>query len=92
MKYALSMTNRFQKERKLAEKRGLPMDLLEEVVLKLADGIPLPKKNKDHALTGCYAGYRECHIQADWLLMYKIEDSVLVLTLSRTGSHSDLFN
>ena len=70
MKYAVSMTKRFQKERKLAEKRGLPMALLEDIVLRLADGIRLPKANKDHALSGNYVGYRECHIQADWLLMY----------------------
>ena len=53
---------------------------------------PLPEKNRDHALTGDWIGHRECHIQPDWLLIYRIEDNVLVLTLARTGSHSDLFN
>lgn len=55
-------------------------------------GEPLPEKNRDHALTGDWIGHRECHIQPDWLLIYRIEDNVLVLTLARTGSHSDLFN
>jgi len=91
MKYDLMMTKRFQKERKLAEKRGLSMRLLDDIVLKLADGIPLPKSNRDHALSGSMAKYRECHIQPDWLLVYRIEEDILVLVLSRTGSHSDLF-
>lgn len=54
-------------------------------------GKALPKKNKDHSLSGKWAGHRECHILPDWLLIYRIEDDVLVLTLTRTGTHSDLF-
>ena len=57
----------------------------------LAMGEPLPDKNRDHDLSGDWAGHRECHILPDWLLIYRIEDDVLVLTLARTGSHSDLF-
>ena len=72
-------------------KRGLKIKLLEDVIAALAMGETLPEKNKDHALTGNWVGHRECHIQPDWLLVYRIEDDVLVLTLSRTGSHSDLF-
>ena len=72
-------------------KRGLKIRLLEDVVAAMAMGEPLPEKYKDHALTGNWVGHRECHIQPDWLLVYRIEDDVLVLTLSRTGSHSDLF-
>ena len=72
-------------------KRGLKIRLLEDVVAALAMGEPLPEKYKDHALTGNWVGHRECHIQPDWLLVYRIEDDVLVLALSRTGSHSDLF-
>ena len=72
-------------------KRGLKIKLLEDVIAALAMGEALPEKNKDHALTGDWVGHRECHIQPDWLLVYRIEDDVLVLTLSRTGSHSDLF-
>ena len=72
-------------------KRGLRIALLEEVVERLAMGEPLPEKNRDHALTGDWVGHRECHIQPDWLLIYRMEGDVLVLTLTRTGSHSDLF-
>jgi len=73
------------------EKRNLDMSLLDEIIAKLAQGIPLPSNNRDHELTGNYAGHRECHIQPDWLLIYRIEKDVLVLTLTRTGTHSDLF-
>ena len=84
-------TNQFKKDYKLAIKRGLKINLLEDVIAALAMGEPLPEKNKDHALTGNWAGHRECHILPDWLLVYRIEDDVLVLTLARTGTHSDLF-
>lgn len=57
----------------------------------LQNGIPLPAKNKDHALTGNYSGCRECHIQPDWLLIYEISNKELILYLTRTGTHSDLF-
>ena len=67
------------------------MNLLKEVITLLAMGETLPEKYKDHALTGNWSEHRECHIQPDWLLIYRIQDDVLVLTLSRTGSHSDLF-
>ena len=72
-------------------KRGLKIELLEQVVALLAMGEPLPDKNRDHDLSGDWAGHRECHILPDWLLVYRIEDDVLVLTLARTGTHSDLF-
>lgn len=64
----------------------------EEVITALAMGETLPSKNRDHALTGNWTGHRECHIPPDWLLIYRIEDDVLVLTLARTGTHNDLFN
>lgn len=69
----------------------MKIELLERVVELLAAGETLPEKNKDHALTGNWVGHRECHILPDWLLVYRVEDDVLVLTLTRTGSHSDLF-
>ncbi|WP_289117685.1 type II toxin-antitoxin system YafQ family toxin, partial [uncultured Dubosiella sp.] len=78
------------KDYKLAIKRGLRIGLLKDIVAVLAMGEKLPEKNKDHELTGSWTGHRECHIQPDWLLIYRIEEDVLVLTLSRTGSHSDL--
>lgn len=91
-KLTVKFTTQFRKDYKLAMKRGLRIALLEEVVERLAMGEPLPEKNRDHALTGDWVGHRECHIQPDWLLIYRIEDDVLVLTLARTGTHSDLFD
>ena len=92
VKYTVKVTTKFKRDYKLAIKRGRNIQLLEDVVAALAQGIALPEKYKDHALTGNFVGYRECHIQPDWLLVYRLEDDVLVLTLSRTGSHSDLFS
>ena len=85
-------TTKFKKDYKLALKRNLNIELLDEIIRALSRGETLPEKNKDHELTGDWTGHRECHIQPDWLLIYRIEDDVLVLTLSRTGSHSDLFS
>lgn len=90
-KYIVKPTTQFKKDYKLAVKRGLKIDLLKDIVAALAMGEKLPEKNKDHALTGNWVGHRECHILPDWLLIYRIEDDVLVLTLARTSSHSDLF-
>jgi mRNA interferase YafQ len=91
MKYLVKPTNRFKKDFKLMLRRGMKIDLLEDVVAKLADGIPLAPANRDHELSGDYSGNRECHITPDWLLVYRIDEDVLVLSLTRTGSHSDLF-
>ncbi|MGN0363257.1 MAG: type II toxin-antitoxin system YafQ family toxin [Bilifractor sp.] len=89
-KYTVKHTTQFKRDFKLAMKRGLKIELLEEVIGTLAMGESLPDKNGDHALTGNWVGHRECHILPDWLLIYRIEDDVLVLTLARTGTHSDL--
>ena len=91
MKYDLVLTGKFKKGLKLAKKRGLDIKLLEDIVDKLQNGIPLEDKHRDHELKGKFKGFRECHIQPDWLLMYLIEDDVLVLTLGDTGTHSDMF-
>jgi mRNA interferase YafQ len=72
-------------------KRNLDISLLDDIITKLSQGIPLPANNRDHELTGNHAGHRECHIQPDRLLIYRVENDVLVLTLTRTGSHNDLF-
>lgn len=72
-------------------RRRLEIDLLDDIIRKLAGGEQLPEKNKDHALTVTWVGHRECHIQPDWLLIYRIENDLLVLTLAKAGSHSDLF-
>ncbi len=90
-KYIVKPTTQFKKDYKLAFKRNLDVTLLEDVISTLSMGKPLPEKNKDHNLSGNWVGHRECHILPDWLLIYRIEENILVLTLSRTGTHSDLF-
>ena len=72
-------------------KRYLDIDLLDDIIRKLANNEQLPEKNKDHALIGNWAGHRKCHILPNWLLVYRIENNLLVFTLSQTGTHSDLF-
>ena len=89
-KYDLAVTAQFRKDYKLAKKRGLKMEALAEIVTLLAKGEALPEKNRDHNLSGNWIGHRECHVLPDWLLIYRIEENVLVLTLTRTGTHSDL--
>ena len=64
-------TNQFKKDYKLAQKRHLDIDLLDNIIRTLSHGEPLPEKNRDHALTGDWIGHRECHIQPDWLLIYR---------------------
>ena len=91
MRYDLVLSTRFKKSLKLAQKRGLYISLLESVVEDLLNGFPLNEKYRDHALKGNWNGFRECHIQPDWLLIYLIEDDILTLTLVDTGTHSDLF-
>lgn len=70
MKYTIKIGGRFKKNYKLAQKRGLDISLLKDIIFKLSNGIPLDKRNKDHALKGKWQGFRECHIQPDWLLIY----------------------
>ena len=81
----------FKKDFKRIVKRGYNIKLLEEVIEILANGQVLPKKYKDHHLIGIYSDCRECHITPDWLLVYKIDNNELILYLTRTGTHSDLF-
>ena len=89
-KYEVKETNQFKKDYRLAKKRGQNINLLKDIIIHLANDQPLPEKNRDHALYGDWKGFRECHIAPDWLLVYKKENDVLVLTLTRLGSHSDL--
>lgn len=91
MNYTVKWTSRFKKQYKLMMKRGLQIQLLDDAIRILASGNPLPEEYDDHILGGEYAGLHECHIRPDWLLVYDIDDGVLVLTLFRTGTHSDLF-
>ena len=91
MKYNVKPTSKFRKDYKQMEKRKLNMNLLDEIIVKLAKGEPLPPHNRDHALIGNYTGHRGCHVEPDWILIYRIYNDVLVLSLTRTGSHSDLY-
>jgi len=91
VKYTVKPSSRFKKDLKIAQKRGYDIDILTEVIKKLASGEKMPEKNKDHQLSGKLAQYRECHITPDWLLMYEKDDNTLYLYLLRTGTHSDLF-
>lgn len=88
-KYALDLTSVFKKDLKRAKKRGCDMALLNEIIEKLRCGEPLPEKNKDHSLSGNWIGHRECHITPDWLLVYRICENTLILSLIRTVTHSD---
>lgn len=81
----------FKKDFKRIKKRGYDISRLEKIVELLANEVPLPEQFKDHNLSGNYSGFRECHIAPDWLLIYQVNNNELVLVLSRTGSHSDLF-
>lgn len=91
MSYNIRQTKKFQKDLKLIQKRGYEIKKLIDVVKILANGQELPQKYRDHELHGEYAGTRECHIESDWLLIYEKLESDLILILTRTGSHSDLF-
>ncbi len=87
----LETTSKFRKDYKLMKKRGCNMSLLQEVIETLLEEKPLAEKYRDHLLLGNYTGFHECHIQPDWLFVYKIDNNRLVLVASRTGTHSDLF-
>jgi mRNA interferase YafQ len=87
-----SYTKRFEKDVKTMRKRGKNLDKLKHIITKLVNEAPLEKKYKDHQLIGNYTGRRECHIEPDWLLIYKPIPSEDKIIFERTGTHSDLFN
>ena len=89
--YNLRFTSKIQRNIKLMKKRGKDLDKLKLVLNMLQKGQELPTKYKDHSLSGNFTGCRECHIEPDWLLVYEIIDSELIILLLTTGSHSDLF-
>ena len=91
MKYGVKFTSQFKKDLKHAQKQNKNIDQLYAVIETLAEGNTLEPKFKDHEPTGKYKGTRECHIEPDWLLIYEIQNDVLVLMLSRLGTHSELF-
>ena len=92
MKYILKTTTKFKKDYKRCKKRGLNLERLQYVIDVLLSGEELEDKYCDHPLHGNYEGFNECHIQPDWLLIYAIDGDQLILTASRTGTHSDLFD
>jgi mRNA interferase YafQ len=83
-------TAQFKRDYKLSAKRGLDISLIDALIRDLADEKPLSEKHRDHPLKGDYAGCRECHIQPDWLLMYRIAGDKIIFV--RTGTHSDIFS
>jgi mRNA interferase YafQ len=89
--YRLEQTSQFKKDIKLAKKRGLSMQLLDEAVTLLVENGKLPPKYKPHTLKGDYSGFWECHIQPDWLLVWAQNEKIKLIALTRTGTHSDLF-
>ncbi len=91
MECVLKKTSQFKVSFKLAKKRGLDISLLEDVVNKLMTDKPLEEKYHNHQLVGNFKDVWECHIQPDWLLVYRVDGEELLLFLSRTGTHSDLF-
>ena len=89
--YTVKFTTAYKKSYKLMNKRGLDISLLDNVVDRLRQGKQLDEKHHDHELSGKFAGFRECHVKPDWLLVYLIENDILTLTLVDTGTHSDIF-
>lgn len=88
---SVSWTAQFKKDYKLAKRRNKDLGKLRRVVDLLSKELPLDEQYRDHALTGNYSGFRELHIEPDWLLIYRVHGDVLMLSLTRTGTHSDLF-
>jgi mRNA interferase YafQ len=86
-----TFTTRFKKERKLLKKRGWDMDKLTGVMRLIVAEQPLPERCRPHPLHGGWVGYTECHVENDWLLIYKINTAHTEVLFDRTGSHSDLF-
>ena len=89
--YTVKFTSAFKKSYNLMKKRGVDIAPLDDVIEELRMGNELDEKYKDHVLKGEYAGFHECHIKPDWLLIYLIDNNILTLTLVNTGTHSDLF-
>ena len=90
-KYDIVSSGSFRKDLKLAKRRGLPLKDFYDVVTMLAEDQPLPANLRNHLLSGDYKGYWECHINPDWLLLYEKDTEIRIISLYRTGTHSDLF-
>ena len=86
------MQNQFKKDyKKMLKQKGCTASQFKTVLEYLVNEKALPEKYHDHALSSNWAGFRECHIRPDWMMIYKVEKDILTLTLTRTGTHSDLF-
>lgn len=88
--YSLVFTNRMKRDLKLMKKRGKDISKLEIVLDILLSGEDLPIKYNDHQLRGEFQDFRECHIEPDWLLIYRKEEDIFILYATATGSHADL--
>ena len=86
----LRFTSKFKRDYKRIKKQGKDLSKLESVLETLVRREVLPEAIRDHSLGGTYRGHRECHIEPDWLLIYRIDEEGLVLVATRTGSHSEL--
>lgn len=86
----LAFTAQFKKDMKRIRKQGADIAKIDAIITLLRKGEALPDANRDHALAGPYKGHRECHVEPDWLLIYRVDQGALILTAVRTGSHSDL--
>lgn len=89
--FEVKPTSHFRRDLKVIARRGYDLSLLTAVIQMLATGEPLAEKHVDHSLGGAWSKYRECHITPDWFLIYKIDNDILVLSLTRTVTHNDLF-
>lgn len=89
--YEIRLSSRFRRDIRLCQRQKKDLDLFKDIDALLSAGKPLPKKNRDHSLSGNWHGHRECHIEPDWLLIYRVDEDEKVLQYVRTGSHSELF-
>jgi mRNA interferase YafQ len=89
--YSLEFTKQYLRDLKLSRKRNLDEEKLNQVIKILISGEKLPDQYRDHSLTGKFKGLNECHISPDWLLIYSKNKTIKLITLIRTGTHSDLF-
>jgi len=89
--YQIEFTHQYLKDLKLARKRNFKEDKLNEIIRLLISGKALPEKYKDQPLKGNFTNYRDCHIESDWILIYEKNKNIKLITLIRTGTHSDLF-
>lgn len=89
--FQIRTSKQYERDVKLAVRRGLDIEKLLDVVRLLHQGVPLPEKHRNHLLHGDYKGYWECHISPDWLLLYEKDTEIRIISLYRTGTHADVF-